>query len=882
MSTRIHRLWILWFVLLAVPGSRFLRFDGIPFTSKSEFFVVALSVIVLASPEARDEFRRSVNKSHGMNGQWISTLLVVTIFVKLLTFVSLPLGDGFEACYRSIYNPPKAEVTCEKSYDAPFLTNDDLNHLGDITRMETALNFESTIGYQFAGASATTWKLPFANDYPRLGSLWLDRLPFTAKFAAYVHAKKDSIIPVQYVGEIKISVNGDTYAGKSYESVTLTFIKVPAGVSELQIDYKFADLDSAEIPDVAPQARGPYATLFVGDLRQVDSKLPSLNLSVRGWAIDQDLVRTPRTIEIRSRTKRVLASAQTESRPDVATAFANDKYLLSGYNMQLSASPIDKTEYPLSIVAIFDDKHEREIGVVDAVTPMAVSQSTSSKHITAAGVDMITSFSLDQKQSKALVPSALKDPTAPQRSLLLIADFVILLVTLLLGWIAIYSLRGKLRSVSAILIWFFLCGWVSSLVNSKSWDLRNVLVSILVSSGIVFLLTRHKRLEIFGAVIGSVALSFSPILNLLHKYSGLGSAPWWNFPIWRGRDGDWFVTQGYARQIFVELSLRGGESLFYFQPGVRYLSFLQHLLLGDNDVLIAILMVISVLTAAVFVGKESISKSPLQLTSIAVSIFVVATFVIFSQFDFIGFAINIASEYPTWIFTILIFGFLARGQMTPRIAMVSAAIAGLIAQFRPNQVLGVFVLFILIQCELAPQERAHQLLLRVKLLIVFAITLSLSLFHNLYYAKTFALFSNTGQINSDISMSSLLNFFSDASVRNLVNHKIHAALYWSIHPPHWEIAIAFWSLQIMWLGAVILTFVTKSYRPKIVVALCLPLAYLLPLFPYRFESYYPRHIVIIQLAFGLSAIYILQSLKPSRFKWLRGIDDSEVRVLEND
>ncbi|MEY4896357.1 MAG: hypothetical protein RI890_1156, partial [Actinomycetota bacterium] len=38
--------------------------------------------------------------------RWANTALVCLILIKFFTFVLAPLGDGFEACYRSIYQPP--------------------------------------------------------------------------------------------------------------------------------------------------------------------------------------------------------------------------------------------------------------------------------------------------------------------------------------------------------------------------------------------------------------------------------------------------------------------------------------------------------------------------------------------------------------------------------------------------------------------------------------------------------------------------------------------------------------------------------------------------------------------------------------------------------
>ena len=68
----------------------------------------------------------------------------------------------------------------------------------------------------------------------------------------------------------------------------------------------------------------------------------------------------------------------------------------------------------------------------------------------------------------------------------------------------------------------------------------------------------------------------------------------------------------------------------------------------------------------------------------------------------------------------------------------------------------------------------------------------------------------------------------------------------------------------MWLLALIRAVFVRSTSLRIWVALSLPFAYLVPLLPYKYESYWPRHIVIIQLAFALSGLFVMNRLGPIR------------------
>ena len=142
---KTRRTWILWFTLLAVPGSGFLRFDGLPFSSKAEVSVLATSVLVLSSSGFRAKIKSLLSTQNKSFSLWINTALTFLILLKFLSFVIAPLGDGFEACYRSIYNPPADSVLCEPSFETPFINKDNVNGQNQITRMEDDLARELKI-----------------------------------------------------------------------------------------------------------------------------------------------------------------------------------------------------------------------------------------------------------------------------------------------------------------------------------------------------------------------------------------------------------------------------------------------------------------------------------------------------------------------------------------------------------------------------------------------------------------------------------------------------------------------------------------------------------------------------------------------------------------
>ena len=259
------------------------------------------------------------------------------------------------------------------------------------------------------------------------------------------------------------------------------------------------------------------------------------------------------------------------------------------------------------------------------------------------------------------------------------------------------------------------------------------MVPVLVALIIGYSLRRNNPSNLIGVTLGVLTVIFGPTLYLVRSFMGLADAPWWGFQLFRGRDSDWFVAQGYGRRIFIDASLNGGENLFYFQPATRYLVFIQHLLFGENDVLLGVLMGVSALTAAVFTARQALKHFSGSREQHLTTLFIVACFVMFTEQIFFSFAIAPSSEYPTWILIFVTFGVILRGSISQPVAIIATIMAALTAQFRPNQAFGALFLFLLIQSELGTGENLKRILDRFQLLIVFATTMSLCLIHNLYY-----------------------------------------------------------------------------------------------------------------------------------------------------
>ena len=874
LNTR--RTWILWFTLLAIPGSGFLRFDGLPFSSKSEFVALVISITALFLSDFYKRFQYLISSRNGATRQWINTIIFAAIILKFFTFVLAPHGDGFEACYRSIYSPPPPEVQCEKSFEAPFIKDSRIGNFDQITRMEPQINFGSSRKDGQLGASETTWRLPFVNEFPRFDALWLDRFPFTAKFASNINVKSDSFIPIQFVGEISVSIKDKTISSSSYEQKSIIFIPVKKGDQKIQIDYKFADLDVAEIPDQQPPIRGPWAQLFVGKPIFEKNLITNLTLNIRGWAINQDLRVAPSTIEIRDQAGKAIAIVKPSTRPDVAKAFDDKRYTLSGFDFAVADIDLSKTNNSFELFATYPNGQIIPVGKISH--PMKTSNDYSIAKVEPSNqpgnqvsIDFAT-FSIDTNNTPPLIPVLIKN------SRLSVIAFNLLDLLMLLGIFAVISililaLKSNLRELIRLSVLCLLSNLFFTWLPFSWWGYNSTVIPIVIALLIGHSLRLNKSLNLIGVIPGILAIIAGPTIDMARRFMGLADAPWWGFQLFRGRDSDWFVYQGYARRIFIDNSLNGGENIFYFQPATRYLVFIQHLLFGENDVLLGILLGVGALAAVVFIAREALkhfSHSPRHLIA---TVFIVACFVMFTEQIFFSFTIAPSSEYPTWIIIFVTFGIIMRGKISQPLAITATVLAALTAQFRPNQAFGALFLFLLIQSELANSKNSKQLLNRIQLLVVFGATMSLSLIHNLYYGGEFVLFSVTGGPSSDFSYSALFSVFSDENARAIFVNKLSTTFNYGWPPS--PRSLSFWALDFIWLLAVVRTLRLRDIGLKIWIVLVFPLAYFVPQIPYDFSrgGYHPRHVVAIQLAFGLSGLYVLSRQARKSSESVRRVDD---------
>ena len=854
------------FLYLAIPGSGQLVWDGIPFSTRAEFAGLVVVVLALSAREIRDKIRNWQSRRTYRNV--IKPALLFLALLKLITFTWFPAGDGFEACYRSTYLPLENPDECEKSYEAPFLQRSTIGFRdGTFVDFKNTSRIDRTINF---GVRIHDWNLPFMNEYPRLGALWLFRLPFTASYGALV--KNDSasphLIPIYGNGEISGAVDSQTFSNDDvnlvdrYQFPRLIFAELPPGTSQFGLRYRYSDDDSITLPDAAPPVRGPYASLKVGKPQSRASILEFAQLRVRGWIANVSSGQTPDYVSAVDDSGLEIARAEPEERPDVAKFIGKPSLVNNGFQLVLPAQSLEDGD--ISLRAFYRDSQttfamlSKSDDYLPALPLIKLLPTQGQRS------DLGAWFDADRSSFGALAPRALPEPPLGLRVLLTMLDITSFLLTFVALALLIMRIRKSLVVALALaaagFALFKLGGSLAPVILGTPLTLPVMALTILIVTVARF----NSRVPLITFLPTAVILAAYKSLDQVNRFHGGLGEHWWGRLLFYSRDSDWYATQGFARSIFTEGSLRGGESLFWFQAGPRYLAFVSRLLLGENDVLAGIIMTslgfFSVFVLSVRflrVGKERHAWIVGALTLFIGTFFMSDD--LMSGFGFVG-----SSEYPTWTVMFLVAAFVVSMRPETRVwpmVAFSAALAYSIL-LRPNQIGGAVLLFVTMLLLVDRSDRARAIGTASKMIVAFAIVASFSLMHNLYYAESFVPFTANAGINYQFSWLDVLGLREGPDNFSSVWQQLRYMMYWN-EPGNWSWTFMFWGAQLSWIVAIAFRYKRGLLFKAKSLLLLIPFGYAVPMLKYQMGSYYPRHLVAINVAFLLSALMAWPHSEPA-------------------
>lgn len=829
------------FLFLAMPGSGQLAWDGIPFSTRVEFGTLTIFCLVALSRALRQKARTLIQGTPWQS--LLAPLLILLCILKLLSFAWSPLSSGFGACYRSIWQALPNSQTCEKSYEAPFIGGHGLPE-ARVSRIDSVVDF---------GQNQFDWNLPFMNEATRFPTLWLQRFPFSATYAAAIDNSDSETmyLPIRAIGDISIKINGHVVAKDiNYDRHFLLAIPVEPGRSRLDVAYRYQDDSSTMLPETrtAPTPRGPYAQLKIGQPESVSDLRDKATVRITGdadqsWNPDR-LV----SLAIRDRRGRIIARNGDGVKADQASYGE----LLQTFDIDIKFPLIALTENDGGLVLTTGDQPLTLARLMPAKSsPFGVSvrQETSSN------LSLTTILTTDESSIKAFRPGPILEISPLLRLLLIILD----LVSVVIGAFLICTMSLAMRSdlVRALLmgtaVWLTTGPLYQSLPRVLGGEQELIIPYLLV---IPLILSAYRiTLKYPGPVLlpTAVALAAQKVFDhLKFNHPGEGN-PWWGKLIYLWRDSDWYVNHGLARSIFTESFWRGGEDVYWARLGPRYLLYFGQFLLGENDILMGLVSMTIAFSAAFYLLACFMEKrtSPASKWVAAASTF--ALMILLGDQTITAFGFLVTSEFTTWVGLLGICAYLIRADWEHRIwpAVLAAISLAVLAHFRPNLVFTCITLLLMVVI-IRPLHAGTLTGTRVLLIVcAFMAVLPIALIHNLYYGARLVPFTaNNGFAVGKLYLFSWRGILGEpglAETFRLVWAQLRFMMRWNAPLGDPSYVIGFWGAQVLLLVALTKRWRHRLFRrPKTLVALT-PLSYILPMLSFSLTSYYPRHVVSASL-----------------------------------
>lgn len=432
-----------------------------------------------------------------------------------------------------------------------------------------------------------------------------------------------------------------------------------------------------------------------------------------------------------------------------------------------------------------------------------------------------------------------------------------------LAWLVDGGLLLVIASVLACYAryaWFRLFALVALGIGTLAWAAPSAIVSL---PGELFLLAPCALMIAMLARPDwrSGAAAFA-ILLVVHALRTYHDHPELSTVLYRAAGLDWLGYEGFARTILEARTLEGGEPLFYYQPGWRYLLVALRLVWGDNDILLSTFHGVA-LTWGIFYAFIRFAGVQ-RLTATAGSAVLALAALLLVVLANVEWVVNMmrvsASETATW----LLLAPMAALLFAPRGARDlwwGSVLAGLTMFTRLPTLLGVaWALAISAARRAVRSPRTLLLIALPPLLVVLAILL-----HNYAYGGRLTIAPTSAQIPQNVNLY-IKDIVSQPVTKTLpvLGYQLRMMLFL---PPNYEWPLALppigWAMLLAWGWTLAMPFARRRARPARLWAVLLwPLGYLLPFLSWNAANYYPRQILIGYLAMGVSIMAVVSEETP--------------------
>lgn len=325
----------------------------------------------------------------------------------------------------------------------------------------------------------------------------------------------------------------------------------------------------------------------------------------------------------------------------------------------------------------------------------------------------------------------------------------------------------------------------------------------------------------------------------------------------RTRGNDQLVYRAFVQEMLNSGFLRGGEDVFYFQPGIRYLLYTLHWLFGSGDVVVGAAIAFGALAA--IIALASVLRPVKGMRNGLLVVGMLALVIWWSSSQTIQTMILGLSEFGVWPLLILVFALIARGMSSVRVDALIGLVLALMVWIRPNQ--GVAALALLVYWMVVTSSRRRDIRAALLPAGVFGAVLLLVPLHNLLYGGRLVLLPG-GHLNADqVGWTAVFTVLDDESTRRFFVDQVRGILYLPTILPSiysMKLGIAFLVFSVLFVVGLVWSMIGRDrprWSPLLLAAAVV--GQLLPFFNYSVFRYFPVHVVAIQLTAVLAGLVLL-------------------------
>ncbi len=744
---------LLTFLGVVTPGAVDLGFSGFPLSSRRDLMALLIISSCLFSTQTDHTFSNLTSRIKSFGILIIFTLLALAVPAKFLTKFIDPDHIHFNSCYHSLLEGgDEMQVPdCEPFFSAKFE--------GGRSRLDETINFH---GMSFPMIDSyplgSNWNLSFMNNEQfsgRSGKYDHLRHPFSAEWVGQVKSNfANGYIPSTYVGSGAVEIDGQiTDLPTHYGFPSTVWIPVRKGEHRITISYIFASVQLKPVNGVSEQPNGYYATLKVGNIQKVSKSEPD---SIIGWAVDPiQFKKFDKIIYLDDKNQKKISS-ETSARVDVLNYLGfpeNDPQV--GFAFTNLRPTLNSSIYGLT------DK-----GDLFEMLRWENSNWTESPKISRGKQWFNVDYSFQSGNDFGVLKTAGARPAIELIKKLINFIFVIALLFLVLVLVAAYAKFWTsyfLLGIGLLIHGIFFDwtpGWGTDGVEGSAEFYTSALVM-----AIALLYAIRYKPNSFASVgfLGAIYVSLNRITSInpgmrndhFQPLTDSSLATSLASVFFRPTATDWIIHAANTRSSLFRGFLFGNESVFYLQPGYRYLAPMFHYLFGDGDVRLSLVVMFLTILSLFLLIDIAIKSASSKTSKILLAFLTIGVLQYASSWVTAYFMLVQTTEIPTWPFFLFGSYFVLRFRNSGTGIVIPSIFFGLAVCTRPNQIIGhtFFLLAISLFVGIGIEKR-----LRIKYLITrFALmgaVSSLPLIHNLYYGKTFVVFS-TSRAGSSFEFSTI-------------------------------------------------------------------------------------------------------------------------------